>query len=329
MASAILLLGSFSAALLLNLRRVKKQRRDRRRTINETAKAEHAKGDVDEFPVYAIGTVKSCFRECRGTPRQGLFAPSTRGKIVLKKKIPSSSLDGLENFSHVWVLFIFHMNTNFHLTKRAHTDKSHNFRPKIKPPMLKGKSIGLFATRTPHRPNAVGITLVKIESISLKDRSVYISSLDLADGTPVVDIKPYVTPYDSVPNALTPQWCGQGISMKRATVIISNEHRKTINEAAANGKLRHYSDGEVVCKALVELLSTDIRPSTSYKLTRKKGKMPNVDPTCRFRFDMLRIGFVVATEGDAKSIEVTEVIVETEKDDRDIRKGKKARYPKS
>ena len=120
--------------------------------------------------------------------------------------------------------------------------------------------------------------------------------------------------------------------MKRAIVIISNEHRKTINEAAANGKLRHYSDGEVVCKALVELLSTDIRPSTSYKLTRKKGKMPNVDPTCRFRFDMLRIGFVVATEGqpgEAKNIEVTEVIVETEKDDRDIRKGKKARYPKS
>ena len=325
----MMLLGSFSAVLLLNLRRVKKQWRDRR-TINATAKAEHTKGDVDEFPVYAIGKVKSCFRECRGTPRQGLFAPSTRGKIVLKKKIPSSSLDGLEHFSHVWVLFIFHMNTNFHLTKRAHTDKSHNFRPKIKPPMLKGKSIGLFATRTPHRPNAVGITLVKIDSISLKDRSVYISSLDLADGTPVVDIKPYVTPYDSVPEALTPQWCGQGVSMKRANVIISIQHRKTINEAAARGKLRHYNDGEEVCQALVELLSTDIRPSTSYTLTKKKGKKANVDPTCRFRFDMLRIGFVVLTKGqpgDAKNIEVTEVIVETEKDDRDIRKGKKARYP--
>ena len=77
--------------------------------------------------------------------------------------------------------------------------------------------------------------------------------------------------------------------------------------------IRHYSDGEVVYKALVELLSTDIRPSTSYKLTKKKGKSSQVDPTCRFRFDMLRIGFVVATEGDAKSIEVTEVIVETEK----------------
>ena len=64
-------------------------------------------------------------------------------------------------------------------------------------------------------------------------------------------------------------------------------------------------------------------------MTKKKGKGSQVDPTCRFRFDMLRIGFVVATEGDAKSIEVTEVIVETEKDDRDIRKGKKARYPKN
>ena len=87
--------------------------------------------------------------------------------------------------------------------------------------------------------------------------------------------------------------------------------------------MRHYNDGEDVCQALVELLSTDIRPSTSYTLTEKKGKKANVDPTCRFRFDMLRIGFVVLTKGqpgDAKNIEVTEVIVETEKDVRDIRK---------
>ena len=69
-----------------------------------------------QFPIYEIGVVKSCFRECRGTPRQGSFAPSTKGKIVFHKRVPYAALEGLENFSHVWVLFIFHQNTNIFLS---------------------------------------------------------------------------------------------------------------------------------------------------------------------------------------------------------------------
>ena len=329
MSSALLLLGSFSTIILLNKRR-KQHLHKKKKQINNNVKKK--KNQPEEYPVYSIGTVRSCFRECRGTPRQGLYAPSTRGKIILKKQIPSSSLDGLENFSHAWILFIFHMNTNFHLTKRAHTDKSYNFRPKIKPPKLKGKSIGLFATRTPHRPNAVGITLAKIESISLKERAVYISALDLADGTPVVDIKPYVTPYDSVPSAITPSWCGEDINLQRANVKIAEEQKKIIYQAASEGKLRHYNNGDDICKTIIELLSTDIRPLTSYTTNRKKTKKK----TCRFRFDMLRVGFIVVTEENkiesnnpstTNCIIVNEIIVETERDERDMLKGKKQRYP--
>ena len=114
-----------------------------------------------EFP--PIGIIRSCFRECRGTPRQGSFAPGTRGYLQLEKRVPANSTDGLESFSCV-IVFIFHNNTNLHHSKRAHKGGgSHSFRSKIKPPKLKGKSIGVFASRTPHRPNAIGITLAKIE----------------------------------------------------------------------------------------------------------------------------------------------------------------------
>eukprot|EP00943_MAST-04B_sp_MAST-4B-sp1_P003811 g3811.t1 len=344
MASSILLLLSFPSILFLNLRKLRKKERniDKNHKNNVNMKNNNNKNkQPEEYPVYSIGNVRSCFRECRGTPRQGLYAPSTRGKIVLRKQIPSSSLDGLEHFSHAWILFVFHMNTNFHLTKRAHTDKSYNFRPKIKPPMLKGKSIGLFATRSPHRPNAVGITLAKIEYVSLKERAVYISALDLADGTPVVDIKPYVTPYDSVPTAITPTWCGENINLQRAIVTILKDQKKTIYEAAAAGKLRHYKNGEDVCKTITELLSTDIRPLTSYTTKSKKHDKNEVhtideDKTCRFRFDMLRVGFVVTkddkVENESSSVTkiiVNEIIVESERDERDMMKGIKQRYPTS
>ena len=99
-----------------------------------------------------IGVVKTCFRECRGTPRQGSFAPSTRGKIVFEKRVQPASTEGLESYSHVWIVFLFHRNTNFHVIGAAHADPTRCFRPKVKPPKLKGKSVGVFASRTPHRP---------------------------------------------------------------------------------------------------------------------------------------------------------------------------------
>jgi tRNA (adenine37-N6)-methyltransferase len=282
------------------------------------------------FPIYEIGVVKSCFRECRGTPRQGSFAPSTKGKIVFHKRVPYAALEGLENFSHVWVLFIFHQNTNFSLTSRTHLDHRHSFRPKVKPPALKGKSIGLFATRTPHRPNALGITLAKIEKVLCTKRTVVLSAIDLVDGTPVVDIKPYVTPYDSVPVALTPRWCGIDVERTPHHVTILDSQKEEIRDAAENGRLRHYTDGEKVCRALIELLSKDVRPLTSYSSKRRnKGGEDGGKTINRFRFDMLRVGFSTVQEdgSDGRSVVVEEVVVETERDERDMASGKKQRYP--
>lgn len=290
-----------------------------------SAKTATAVAQAEHFPVYPIGSVRSCFRECRGTPRQGLYAPSTRGKIVFEKRVPSAALDGLQEFSHVWVIFVFHQNTNFHLTSRAHADKGHNFRPKVKPPKLKGKSVGVFATRSPHRPNAVGITLVKIEEVRQKDRTVVISSLDLADGTPILDIKPYVTPYDSVPTAKTPFWCGESVEKVRNKVVVPDNVRSEIEAAVAAGALRHYNRAEDVVLALTELLSTDIRPLTSY---RSAG--PSEGDMCYFRFDMLRVGFLKpGAAAENAVVVITDILVESERDDRDLRSGKKPRYPRS
>lgn len=98
-----------------------------------------------------------------------------------------SSLDGLASFSHCWLIFVFHANTN------AHKDTS-SFKAKIRPPRMKGKSVGVFATRSPHRPNNIGLSTACIESV--KNGCLLLSSIDLIDGTPILDVKPYVVGYD-------------------------------------------------------------------------------------------------------------------------------------
>jgi tRNA-Thr(GGU) m(6)t(6)A37 methyltransferase TsaA len=154
--------------------------------------------DVNEsLTLYPIGTICSVFQLCTGTPRQGLLAPSTRGRIHLHKLGDSSTAEaitGLEGFSHLWILFVFHLNTQS-------SSQSRRLKSKISPPALGGQKLGVYATRSPHRANPIGITLCKLDRIQVDsphDVTLHISGLDLVDGTPVLDIKPYVPVYDSV-----------------------------------------------------------------------------------------------------------------------------------
>nr|XP_020746647.1 tRNA (adenine(37)-N6)-methyltransferase isoform X4 [Odocoileus virginianus texanus] len=95
---------------------------------------------------------------------------------------------GLEQFSHVWILFVFHKNG--HLSCKA----------KVQPPRLNGAKTGVFSTRSPHRPNAIGLTLAKLERV--EGGAVYLSGIDMIHGTPVLDIKPYIADYDSPQNVI-------------------------------------------------------------------------------------------------------------------------------
>ncbi len=131
------------------------------------------------FEIKPIGIVKSCYRDKFGTPRQPGLVPESRAFLqFLPETQPEFSLEGLSEFTHLWVLFIFHKNN------------SARFHAKIHPPRLKGKSCGVFATRSPHRPNPIGLSLVEIESIT-RD-GIWVRGMDLIDGTPFVDVKPYL-----------------------------------------------------------------------------------------------------------------------------------------
>lgn len=153
--------------------------------------------EEEDLAVMRIGVIRSIYRLCVGTPRQGLLAPDARGRIELDKIGDSSveaTVSGLEDFSYIWILFHFHLNTQS-------ARKERRFKSKIAPPALGGKKVGIYSTRSPHRHNPIGITLCKLDRIQVHGPhkvTLHVSGLDLVDGTPVLDIKPYVPVYDSV-----------------------------------------------------------------------------------------------------------------------------------
>jgi tRNA-Thr(GGU) m(6)t(6)A37 methyltransferase TsaA len=134
-----------------------------------------------------IGIVRSPFREKRAAPRQPAAAANTRGTIEL---YPDSgfehALSDLECWSHLWVIFWFHLNEGF--------------RPKVLPPRS-ARRRGVFATRAPHRPNPIGISAVKLERV--EGLVLEVSGLDMLDETPVLDLKPYIAYTDAVSEAGT------------------------------------------------------------------------------------------------------------------------------
>jgi tRNA-Thr(GGU) m(6)t(6)A37 methyltransferase TsaA len=144
--------------------------------------------DENQFRFQPIGHIESCYKDRFAVPRQPGLVPSSKAFLKINKDLqPEQSLAGLEGFSHLWIVFVFHAN---HISR---------FHAKVHPPRLEGESMGLFATRTPHRPNPIGLSLVQLDRIE-KD-TVHISGVDLMDGTPVLDIKPYLKEVESVPEA--------------------------------------------------------------------------------------------------------------------------------
>lgn len=139
-------------------------------------------------PLKVIGLLRSCFREKFGTPRQPHLVPGATATLTIRSAyLPEHSLAGLERFSHVWLLSYFHLNTN------------KKFLPKVHPPRLKGETIGLFASRSPHRPSPIGLSLARLVKVS--GDTLHLSGIDLVDGTPILDVKPYIPESDCVPEA--------------------------------------------------------------------------------------------------------------------------------
>jgi tRNA-Thr(GGU) m(6)t(6)A37 methyltransferase TsaA len=139
----------------------------------------HVEAEIDFPGLKAVGVLESCFMEKFGTPRQSHLVPGSTAKLrIYPQYFPSHSLAGLTEFSHVWIISWFHLNTN------------KTFHPKIHPPRLRGGKIGVFASRSPHRPNPLGLSLAKLERVA--GDTLYLSGIDLINGTPIIDIKPYL-----------------------------------------------------------------------------------------------------------------------------------------
>ncbi len=141
-----------------------------------------------------IAKIKTDFPTKFGIPRQSGIVKELCGRIVFEKKYRSpDAIRGLEDFSHVWVIWGFSENTG------------REYSPTVRPPKLGGnKRMGVFATRSPFRPNGLGLSCLKLEKIEYNERDGYtltVSGADMVDGTPIYDIKPYLAFTDSVPYA--------------------------------------------------------------------------------------------------------------------------------
>ncbi|XP_013368677.1 PREDICTED: nef-associated protein 1 isoform X2 [Chinchilla lanigera] len=171
-----------------------------------------------------IGYLESCFSVKNGTPRQPSICSYSRACLRIRKSIfnnPEHSLMGLEQFSHVWILFVFHKNG--HLSYKA----------KVQPPRLNGAKIGVFSTRSPHRPNAIGLTLAKLEKV--EGGAIYLSGIDMIHGTPVLDIKPYIADYDSPQNLMEPL----------ADFNMQNNQHKPKTVSQSDGKTNSYDQQQL------------------------------------------------------------------------------------
>jgi len=142
---------------------------------------------MNSFTFSPVGVVHCSNRYKYEAARQGIFTPGNQAEIEL---FPGhdyeTALSDLDGFERVWVVFVF--------------DRNHDWKPKVSPPITGGrKRYGVFATRSPHRPNPIGLSCVKLEKID--GLKLEVSGHDFLDGTPVLDLKPYIPAADAFPEA--------------------------------------------------------------------------------------------------------------------------------
>ncbi|MCP1728160.1 tRNA-Thr(GGU) m(6)t(6)A37 methyltransferase TsaA [Natronospira proteinivora] len=172
-----------------------------------------------------IADLYSDFPEKFGIPRQSGQAPAARAQVVLRPAFArSEAVRGLDECSHIWLLF--------------HCHQSEGWRPTVRPPRLGGnRRLGVFATRSPFRPNPIGLSVVRLDGVEI-DRGVrlLVSGVDIVDGTPILDIKPYLPWADSLPDARggfadqLPDALPVHFSPEAEAALTSNDRRRALIE---------------------------------------------------------------------------------------------------
>ena len=202
-----------------------------------------------------IARIHTDFPEKFGIPRQSGLAPALQGRIVFEPAYRNAdALRGLENFSHIWLVWEFSANV------RRGASSDVEWQPTVRPPRLGGNAhLGVFATRSPFRPNPLGLSCVEISAIrpdTPEGPVIYVRGADLMDGTPIYDIKPYIVYADSRPDAS----CGyvDNLSDRRLEVV----YEPHVIDAV--------KDKEIM-RSLTEVLSLDPRPAYQNDPHREYG----------------------------------------------------------
>ncbi len=221
------------------------------------------------YTVTPIGQIRSCYPEKFGVPRQaGLVAAATARLEFFASYGRKEMVRGLEEFSHIWVIFLFHESIE------------EGWRPTVRPLRLGGQQrVGLYASRSPHRPNPLGMSVVRLEKI-LEDHgtvALQLSGIDLLDGTPVLDVKPYVPYVDKREDAtegFTAQTFAEITVTIPDTVLVFCRQYQT-------------ETGRDLLTLLSQTLKTDPRPASQRTVRRTYG----------MRFWDVNVRWVVEDEG--------------------------------
>ncbi|MBR3809824.1 MAG: tRNA (N6-threonylcarbamoyladenosine(37)-N6)-methyltransferase TrmO [Clostridia bacterium] len=148
--------------------------------------------NMKEFSIKPVAEIKNGYNEKFGVPRQSGLAPEVTSEIIFLKEFSDENLiRDIEQYSHLWLVWGF-------------TENNGEWSPTVRPPKLGGnKRVGVFATRSPFRPNSLGLSVVKLEKVkaTTKGKVLVVSGADLVNGTPIFDIKPYLPYVDSIPDA--------------------------------------------------------------------------------------------------------------------------------
>ena len=193
------------------------------------------------FSLTAIGRIKTPFQEKFGIPRQSGLVDVPGVVEMLPGYDKPVLFDGLEAFSHIWLSFVFHQSV------------AQGWRERVRPPRLGGnRRKGVFATRSPFRPNHLGLSVVRLEQIQVEEGRVrlHVRGADLLDGTPVVDIKPYLPYVDAIADAT-----GGFAPHAPATRL------QAVFSDRARGQLRVLPGGGELQALIEQLVTLDPRPA--------------------------------------------------------------------
>jgi tRNA-Thr(GGU) m(6)t(6)A37 methyltransferase TsaA len=228
---------------------------------------------VTDLPTIApIGVIRTPFREKYAAPRQpGADGEFPVGRVILDRGHNfEQALSDLEGFEKIWLLYLF--------------DRNPNWKPKVLPPRSTVKR-GVFSTRSPHRPNPIGLSLVTL--LEVRGRTLVVEGVDMLDKTPLLDMKPYLPAIESFPQART-GWVAeaQDSANEPREIVFSPEFIASVSELSE-------AERSAVVGHIRKMLRFDVRPHPYKRIEHER------EGSYTLSYKAWRIGFELLPNGSA------------------------------